>query len=165
MDEVAPHPCGTTPLWHHTHVTPHHHYPCITAPHHMHMHTTDSTLLAAKQKQQRKAAAAYSIITSFGTGTYCSGLHYDPAGSIFTVAIGEVTLGHKGFVLNPADQPEGMHHSTQILMDEPVAQYRSDCLEVLDTDISWQKLGSGAHPHTAPHSTNCYHTPKARSSL
>ena len=151
---MAPHPCYTTPpLPLHNCTTPHAHAPI------------DSTLLAAKLKDQRKAAAAYPITTSFGTGTYCSGLHYDPAGSIFTVAIGEVTLGHKGFVLNPADQPEGMHHSTQILRDEPVAQYRSECLEVLDTDISWQKLGSGGHPHTTPHSRNCYHTPKARSSL
>ena len=80
---------------------------------------------------------------------------------------GRIQPGHLGFVVDPDEPPEGMHHSTQILLDEPVVQYlsSSDCLEVLDTDISWQKLGSGAHPHTAPHSTNCYHTPKARSSL
>jgi hypothetical protein len=121
-------------------------------------HTTctsiDSSWLAAKKKAKRSPAAAYSIITSFGTGTYCSGLHYDPAGSIFTVAIGDVTLGHKGFVVDPDEPPEGMHHSTQILLDEPVVQYlsSSDCLEVLDTDISWEKLCSGGHSHTTPHS-------------
>ena len=41
VDNVLTNRCvrgGTTPLWHHTPVTPHHHYPCITAPHHMHMH-------------------------------------------------------------------------------------------------------------------------------
>jgi hypothetical protein len=41
VDRVLANRCnrgGTTPLWHHTPVTPHHHYPYITAPHHMHMH-------------------------------------------------------------------------------------------------------------------------------
>jgi hypothetical protein len=87
-------------------------------------HTTctsiDSSWLATKKKANRSAAAAYSIITSFGTGTYCSGLHNDPAGSIFTVAVGDVTLGHKGFVVDPADPPQGMHNSTQFLLDEQV---------------------------------------------
>ena len=50
-----------------------------------------------------------------------------------------MTLGHKGFVVDPDEPPQGMHHSTQILLDEPDVQYlsSSDCLEVLDTDISW----------------------------
>ena len=79
---------GTTPLLHHTPVAPHHSHPYCTTPqspllHHTTCTPIDSTWLAGKANGKRApaAAAAYSIITSFGTGTYCSCLHYDPAGA------------------------------------------------------------------------------------